>query len=92
MWRSQVTPVVRESENAGHLDLLGGSCLMLARTALAGTWDHQHVDQLLPNVLETPKSGSLVGCCQRLTAARQGQAACFRERSMTLCSAARTIS
>jgi hypothetical protein len=31
----QVTPVVRETENAGHLDLLGGSCLMLARTAMA---------------------------------------------------------
>jgi hypothetical protein len=27
--------VVRESENAGHLDLLGGSCLLLTRTALA---------------------------------------------------------
>jgi hypothetical protein len=27
--------VVREHENAGHLDLLGGSCLMLTRTMLA---------------------------------------------------------
>jgi hypothetical protein len=26
---------VRERENAGHLDLLGGSCLMLTRTMLA---------------------------------------------------------
>jgi hypothetical protein len=24
-----MAPVVRERENAGHLDLLGGSCLML---------------------------------------------------------------
>jgi hypothetical protein len=35
VWRSRLTPVVRETENAGHLDLLGGSCLMLARTAMA---------------------------------------------------------
>lgn len=31
-WRSRAAPVVRETENAGHLDLLGSSCLMLART------------------------------------------------------------
>jgi hypothetical protein len=30
-----MAPVVHESENAGHLDLLGGSCLLLTRTALA---------------------------------------------------------
>jgi hypothetical protein len=35
VWRSQRAPVVRERENAGHLDLLGGSCLLLARTASA---------------------------------------------------------
>ena len=35
VWRSQRAPVVRETENAGYLDLLGGSCLMLARAALA---------------------------------------------------------
>jgi hypothetical protein len=34
-WRSQRSPLVREAENAGHLDLLGGSCLILARTCLA---------------------------------------------------------
>jgi hypothetical protein len=34
-WRSRTGPVVRENENAGYLDLLGGSCLMLARTATA---------------------------------------------------------
>ena len=36
VWRSQRAPVVRENENAGQLDLLGGSCLTLAR-ALAAT-------------------------------------------------------
>jgi len=34
VWRAQVKPVVRETENAGQLDLLGGSCLVLARTAM----------------------------------------------------------
>lgn len=34
-WRSRAAPVVRENENAGHLDLLGVSCLNLTRTALA---------------------------------------------------------
>jgi fusaric acid resistance family protein len=32
-WRSRLDPVVQEKENAGHLDLLGSSCLVLARTA-----------------------------------------------------------
>jgi uncharacterized membrane protein YgaE (UPF0421/DUF939 family) len=35
VWRTRMAPVVRERENAGHLDLLGVSCLMLTRTALA---------------------------------------------------------
>lgn len=35
VWRSQRAPVVQESENAGYLDLLGGSCLSLARSVLA---------------------------------------------------------
>ena len=34
LWRTMRKPVVREGENAGHLDLLDGSCLMLTRTAL----------------------------------------------------------
>lgn len=34
-WRSQRAPVVRETENVGYLDLLGDSCLMLSRAALA---------------------------------------------------------
>jgi uncharacterized membrane protein YgaE (UPF0421/DUF939 family) len=33
-WRSRRAVVVRENENAGHLDLLGVSCLMLTRVAL----------------------------------------------------------
>jgi len=32
-WRSRLEPVVQEQENAGHLDLLGSSCVVLARTA-----------------------------------------------------------
>lgn len=31
IWRSRIEPAVRESDNAGHLDLLGASCLLLAR-------------------------------------------------------------
>ena len=33
VWRGHSALVVRESENADHLDLLGGSCLLLARFA-----------------------------------------------------------
>jgi Fusaric acid resistance protein-like len=35
VWRSQIAPVVRETEDAGRLDLLGSSCLTLTRTAIA---------------------------------------------------------
>jgi uncharacterized membrane protein YgaE (UPF0421/DUF939 family) len=35
LWRARRAPVVHESENAAQLDLLGGSCLLLTRTALA---------------------------------------------------------
>jgi hypothetical protein len=35
VWRSRLTPVVQEKENAGHLDLLGGSCLMVTRNSMA---------------------------------------------------------
>jgi hypothetical protein len=34
VWRSRMGTVVRENENAGHLELLGISCLMLTRTAI----------------------------------------------------------
>ena len=39
VWRAQRAPVVKETENAGYLDLLGGSCLMLTRAALAAEAD-----------------------------------------------------
>jgi len=32
LWRTMSKPVVRESENAGHLDLLDGSCLLVAHS------------------------------------------------------------
>jgi hypothetical protein len=34
-WRSQRVPVARENVHAGHLELLAGSCVMLARMAAA---------------------------------------------------------
>ena len=37
VWRSRRAPVVRENENSGYLDLLGGSCLILSRVALAAS-------------------------------------------------------
>jgi uncharacterized membrane protein YgaE (UPF0421/DUF939 family) len=41
-WRSQRAPVVQETENAGYLDLLGSSCLMLTRAARAVEGDDRH--------------------------------------------------
>jgi hypothetical protein len=35
VWRRRVSLMVGETESAGHLDLLGGSCLMLTRLALS---------------------------------------------------------
>ena len=35
VWRSQLGPVVSETEDAGRLDLLGGSCITLTRAAMA---------------------------------------------------------
>jgi uncharacterized membrane protein YgaE (UPF0421/DUF939 family) len=48
-WRGQRRRVVRESENAGVLDLLGSSALMLARTAMTAGADR---DALAPEVRE----------------------------------------
>jgi hypothetical protein len=42
--------VVRENENAGHLDLLGGSCIMLARTVLTTSPPQRQL--LAPDVRE----------------------------------------
>ena len=35
VWRGRIAPLVRENEDAGYLDLLGGSCLLLTRTSLS---------------------------------------------------------
>jgi hypothetical protein len=50
VWRSQIAPLVRENESAGYLDLLGGSCLMLGRTAVAAKADERRT--LAPSVRE----------------------------------------
>jgi hypothetical protein len=50
IWRSQRAPVVQETENAGYLDLLGGSCLTLTRTALSAEADDRRA--LAPLVRE----------------------------------------
>jgi len=42
-WRSQRDPVVKEDENAGQLDLLGGSALMVVRNATSGRDDDGEV-------------------------------------------------
>jgi predicted component of type VI protein secretion system len=34
-WHARMVPVVQECENAGHLDLVGDSCVMLARAAMS---------------------------------------------------------
>lgn len=47
-WRSSLEPVVQEKENAGHLDLLGSSCLMLVRTAASLGSDERR--ELAPHV------------------------------------------
>lgn len=43
VWRGQVAPLVRENEDTGHLDLLGGSCLLLTRTSLAANDEDQRL-------------------------------------------------
>jgi len=54
IWRSQISPVVRESENAGHLDLLGGSCLLLTRTSLGAADEDRAL--LAPFVAALPQT------------------------------------
>jgi hypothetical protein len=59
-WRSRRTPVVRENENAGHLDLLGTSCLLLTRTAIET--DPPDRRYLAPHVSELARAvGDLAG-------------------------------
>jgi hypothetical protein len=55
VWQSQVAPVVRESENAGHLDVLGVSCMALMRIAIALDTDGRQ--RLAPSMHEL--SGAL---------------------------------
>jgi hypothetical protein len=50
VWRSRRALVVRESENADHLDLLAGSCVLLARVAPALSADERRA--LRPSVRE----------------------------------------
>jgi hypothetical protein len=50
VWRSQIAPVVRETEDAGRLDLLGGSSLTLTRRAIAA--DRGCRRRLAPRVRE----------------------------------------
>src|SRR4051794_25967180 len=47
-WRSQIAPVVRETEDAGRRDLLGGSCVWLTRAVIAA--DQQARRRLGPHV------------------------------------------
>lgn len=62
IWRSQIAPVVGENESAAHLDLLGGSCLMLARTAAATSSPERQV--LVPTVRDL--SNSLANLAKKL--------------------------
>jgi hypothetical protein len=62
VWWSRMAPVVRENENAGHLDLLGGACLMLARTAVATSPPDRRT--LAPGVREL--AGALTELAQAL--------------------------
>ena len=43
VWRGQIAPLVRENEDASHLDLLGGSCLLLTRTSLGADAEHRRL-------------------------------------------------
>jgi uncharacterized membrane protein YgaE (UPF0421/DUF939 family) len=43
VWRSQRDPVVKENEEAGQLDLLGGSSLMVIRSATEAEGDEREV-------------------------------------------------
>lgn len=51
LWRHRVRPLIPVTENAGHLELLGSSCITFLRTAaLAG--DHKERRRLAPHVQE----------------------------------------
>lgn len=54
VWRWRMAPVVHEHENAGHLDLLGASCLVLVRTAMATSVEERRL--LAPSVAELSRA------------------------------------
>jgi fusaric acid resistance family protein len=70
VWRSRAGPVVRENENAGYLDLLGVSCLMLARTAITTSVPER--SRLVPSVRELSRALSDLAKEPGNRATRQG--------------------
>jgi hypothetical protein len=60
VWRTRIEPVVRETEDAGRLDLLGGSCLTLTRTAMATDVSFRH--RLGPSVRELANALADLAC------------------------------
>jgi hypothetical protein len=49
-WRSQLDPVVQETENAGQLDLLGSSAVAVVRSAALA--DRQSIEFVIPAIRE----------------------------------------
>jgi uncharacterized membrane protein YgaE (UPF0421/DUF939 family) len=72
LWRTRRALVVRENENADHLDLLGGSCILLARFAPALSIEDSHAIQ--PSVRELADVLALLGGGLGDRAARQRSA------------------
>jgi hypothetical protein len=73
-WRTRRGPVVRTNESSGQLDLLGSSCVMLARTASAAGADGRR--RLAPSVREL--AGALRGLAGNLGDQATRQAAADR--------------
>jgi uncharacterized membrane protein YgaE (UPF0421/DUF939 family) len=84
VWRHRRTPVVEEAENAGHLDLLGVSCLTLARTSMAVGVDHRA--RLVPHIRELARLLQAVGDDPGDRATRQAAA----DDALRLATAARS--
>jgi Fusaric acid resistance protein-like len=77
VWRSQIAPVVRENEEAGYLDLLGGSCLLLTRTSLATADQDRHL--LAPCVRQLSEALAALAPRPAERAARQRAVDCSLE-------------
>jgi fusaric acid resistance family protein len=60
VWRSQINPVVDENENAGYLDLLGGSCVVLTRCVTRTSGSERR--KLAPAVRELAEALSQLAC------------------------------